>query len=459
MSIKTIHEKEKYIPVKLECDVLVAGGGTAGVVAALAAARNGAKTVLIEHHGSLGGAMINGATALHSFFNIFKAFPGVEKVQLVRGIPQEIVDRMVYAGGSPGHLEMGKGFNYDSFATVFDHEIFKHVIFEMMQEAGVQMLLHSHVVDAIVENNSVQGVIIESKSGREALMAKVVIDTTGDADVAYRAGAICRNMHPDKHGVSMTFGMANVNFKETVKYLEENEMLTQIVYGNKGSKEDNIVRIGFDLKKKEEFARFLESQGMWGPLSSSLHEKDLTYINCTVIRPVDAIDVNEMTRAEILLRKQINEMIKFLKVNIPGFQNAFLSWTPLQLQIRRTRIVECEYDISLEEIVNGVRFNDEIALYGFHDCAPRIVIKNGGAYGIPYRALLPKHIENLLVAGRMITSDWEAHMSTRNTVSCMAQGQAVGTAAAFCIQMNVSPRKIDINLLRENLIRGGVYLG
>lgn len=459
MENKAIVEKEKSTRIKMECDVLVCGGGTAGVVAALSAARNGADTVLLEHHGSLGGAMINGATALHSFFNLYKAFPGIEKLQLVRGIPQEIVDRMVTAGGCFGHLEMGKGFNYDSTATTFDHEIFKYVIFEMLKEAGVKLLLHSHVVDTITEGSKVKGVIIESKSGREAILSKVVIDTTGDGDVAFKAGANCKNMHPDKHGVSMTFGMANVNLKSTAEYLDANEMLTQVVYGNKGSEKDNIIRIGFDLKKKEEFAKFMDAQGMWGPLSSSLHENDLTYINCTIVKPVDAIDVEEMTMAEIQLRGQVVAMVDFFKKNIPGFENAYLSWTPLQLQIRRTRIVECEHDISLDEIVNAVKFEDNIALYGFHDCAPRIMIKNGGAYGIPYRALLPKNIENLLVAGRMITYDWEAHMSTRNTVSCMAQGQAVGAAAALSSKAGIIPRNLDIKLLQGTLVSDGVYLG
>lgn len=116
-----------------------------------------------------------------------------------------------------------------------------------------------------------------------------------------------------------------------------------------------------------------------------------------------------------------------------------------------TRIIECVYDISIDTIVNAERFADEVALYGFHDCAPRIMIKNGGYYGIPYRALLPNKIENLLVAGRLITSNWEAHMSTRNTVSCMAQGQAVGTAAALCCKLNVTPRTLDVVILREQL--------
>ena len=188
MSMQFIDESLKT-PVSYECDVLVAGGGTAGIVAALAAARNGAKTILIDRYGFLGGTLINGAGPLHSFFNLYKAFPGVAKVQVVRGIPQEIVDRMVKAGGSPGHLEQDKGRQLR-----FRHHpdrlgIFKGVIFDMMEEAGVRVLLHVMAVETIREGNRVKGVIIEGKSGREAILAKTVIDTTGDGDVAAKAGA------------------------------------------------------------------------------------------------------------------------------------------------------------------------------------------------------------------------------------------------------------------------------
>ena len=126
--------------------------------------------------------------------------------------------------------------------------------------------------------------------------------------------------------------------------------------------------------------------------------------------------------------------------------------------MRRTRVVECEIDLSIEDVEEARRFEDEVALYGFHDMAPRRVIKDGGHYGIPYRALLPKGVDNLLVAGKLITTDWTAHMSTRNTVSCMAQGQAVGTAAALCARQQVTPRQLDVELLRATLRKDGAFL-
>jgi ribulose 1,5-bisphosphate synthetase/thiazole synthase len=453
-------EEKLRTPVAYECDVLVAGGGTAGVVAALAAARNGAKTILIDRYGFLGGSMINGAGPLHSFFNVYKAFPGVEKVQVVRGIPQEIVDRMVKAGGSPGHLEQDKGGSYDSVITLIDWEIFKGVIFDMMEEAGVRILLHVMAVEAVREagDTRVTGVIIEGKSGREAIRAHVVIDTSGDGDVAAKAGARFIKQHGTAK-VGMPFGMTNVDMSRLVKFLEEHDMVNQLIRADKGSKVDDIIRLGFALQKIPLFKEYMDQTGIWGPLGASLHENNYNYINGTSLPNVDATNTESLSRAEITLRKQVMTLSRMLKEHIPGFENAYLTWTPACVGVRYTRVIECEHDMLLDEIVNGQRFDDEVMLYGFHDMAPRIMIKNGGYYGIPYRAFLPKGVDGLLVAGRLITSSFEAHMSTRNTVSCMAQGQAVGTAAALAAGAGLLPRALDVTVLRETLKRQGVFLG
>jgi len=456
MGIRFIHEV-KETPVRYECDVLVAGGGTAGVVAALAAARTGAKTILVDRYNFLGGTMLNGAGPLHSFFNLYKAFPGAQKVQVVRGLPSEIVERMVAAGGSPGHLEQDKGGSYDSVITIIDWEIFKEVIFDMMEEAGVQVLLHTMVVDAVLEGNTVQGVIIEGKSGREAILAKAVVDTTGDADVAARAGADFIKMHQST-GVGMPFGMHGVDMPRLVEFLEERDMVTQIVRTDKGSETDDVIRLGFNLRKIPLFDEFMKKEGMWGPLGVSRHEGDFSYINSAALRSVDTTDTVTLSLAEMKLRKQVMTLSRMLKEHIPGFEKAYVSWTPASVGVRYTRVVVCEHDMSLEEIVNCARFDDEVMLYGFHDSAPRIMIKDAGYYGIPYRAFLPKAVDGLLVAGRLITSTWEAHMSTRNTVSCMAQGQAVGTAAALAAKAGVTPRAVDVALLRDTLKRDGVFL-
>lgn len=445
-------------PVRYTCDVLVAGGGTAGITAALAAARNGAKTILIDRYGFLGGSMINGAGPLHSFFNLYKAFPGVEKVQVVRGIPQEIIDRMIAAGGSPGHLEQDKGGSYDSVITLIDWEIFKGVIFDMMEEAGVRVLLHVTAAGAVKNGSRVTGLIIEGKSGREAVLAHTVIDATGDGDAAAFAGAKFIKQHGTTK-VGMPFGMTNVDMPRLVQFLEEHDMVNQLIRADKGGKVDDIIRLGFELKKIPLFREYMDQFGIWGPLGASLHENNYNYINGTSLSNVDATDTEALSKAEIALRKQVMTLSRMLKEHIPGFENAYLTWTPVCVGVRYTRVIDCEHDMTLDEIVNCRRFDDEVMLYGFHDCAPRIMIKNGGYYGIPYRAFLPKGVEGLLVAGRLITSVWEAHMSTRNTVSCMAQGQAVGTAAALAAKSGTSPRELDTGLLRETLKKQNVFLG
>ncbi len=331
------------------------------------------------------------------------------------------------------------------------------VAFEMIKEAGVKLLLHTLVTDVVMGVGSVEGVIVESVSGREAILAKAIVDASGNAVVAYKAGVHCTIMSDDG-SVGLPFGMTNVDLKKAVAFLKERDMITQLGYADKGSYRDDIVRIGFSLKMHEAFWEFMEKTTMWGPLTVSRHEDDLSFLNTASVKPINAVDIDAVTEAEVELRRQVMGMAELLKKHIPGFEKAYVSWSCRQLGVRRTRIVDCEHILSLEEIVEGKRFADDIALYGFHDSAPRIMIKDGGPYGIPYRALLPKGVENLLVAGRMITTDFDAHMSTRNTVSCMAQGQAAGTAAALCAKSGVVPRKLDVKKLQDALVRDGVYL-
>ena len=445
-------------PVRYECDVVVAGGGTTGFVAALAAARNGAKVILLERYNFIGGTMINGAGPLHSYFNLYKAFPGVEKIQVVKGIAQEIIDRMVECGGSPGHLEQEIGGDYDSVITIIDWEIFKGVAFDMLEEAGVKVLLHVMAVDVMKEGDAVTGVIIEGKSGREAIATKVLIDTTGDGDCAAKAGAKYIEMHSSTT-IGMPFGMCNVDMPRLLEFLEENDMVNQLIRGKKDIEGDDVIRLGFELKKIPIFKEFMEKTGMWGPLGFSLHGYNYGYINSASLRGIDTTDTVTYSNAEMTMRKQVMTFAAMLKEHIPGFENAYVNWTPVSVGVRYTRVIECGHDMSLDEIVNCARFDDEVMLYGFHDCAPRIMIKNGGYYGIPYRAFIPNGVEGLLVAGRLITSTWDAHMSTRNTVSCMAQGEAVGTAAALSAKQGKAPRDLDVNLLRDTLRAQGVFLG
>ena len=445
------------IPVRQNADVIVAGGGTAGVVAAIASARTGARTLLLEQNGFLGGALLKGAGPLHSFFNLYKAWPDVPKVQVVRGIPSEIVDRLIAVGGCKGHLAQEVGFAYDSVATLIDRGLYKYVAQEMVLEAGAEILFHTSVID-VVDDGERRGLVIHSKGGLEAIMAKTIVDCTGDGDVAALAGAGFANRFDDT-SVGFPFGMANVDIKAAEAFFRENDLITQIVHHEKEPGDDDVVRIGFDLKKIDVFREYMEPRAMWGPLCYAYHRNDMAYINTATVKAVDAIDVAELSRAQIELRRQAHDMAELLKKHIPGYQNAYLSWTADHVGVRRTRIIECDYDLTLDDIVNGARCEDEVALYGFHDMAPKIMIKDGLYYGIPYRALLPRGLDHVLVAGRMITSNFEAHMSSRNTMSCMAQGQAAGTAAALCAREGVATRELAYSKLRETLLAAGVFLG
>lgn len=444
-------------PLRYECDVLVCGGGTAGVVAAVAAARNGASTILVEHNGYVGGTLLNGAGPLHSFFNLYHAYPEAGKHQVVRGIAQELVDRLQARRQSPGHMEQKKGGSYDSVITLIDWEGYKTLALEMLCEAGVKLLLHTDVVRVIKEGSRVDTVIIQGKSGREAIRAKVVVDTTGDADAAAQAGCEVEKRHHTTH-VGMPFSMQNVDMPRLVAYLEENDLITQLVVGREQSEDNQATRLGFNLKKVPQFTEFMEAEGIWGPLGYSLRDGEFTYINGASVRNVDATDTEILTETEVKLRLQVAKLAQMMIEHIPGFEHAYISHTPDKIGVRLTRIVKCEHVLSLEEIVNGTRFEDEVFLYGFHDCAPRITIKDGKWYGFPYRALLPIGVDGLLVAGRCVTREWEAHMSTRNTVSCMAQGQAAGTAAALCAAQGITPRELDTKLLRSTLRQQGVFL-
>lgn len=483
--MKTIHE-EREIPVTYECDVLIAGGGTAGVVAAIASARTGAKTMLVEKENFLGGSLLNGAGPIHSFFNLYQAFPDAKKVQVIRGIPQDIIDRMIRDGGSYGHLEQEVGGDHDSTATLIDRELYKNTANQMVLEEGVHLLLNTWLAGAVCQNGTISHVIIENKSGRQAIAAKVFIDCTGDADLTAYAGGPFKNLSK-QHAVSLPYALANVDLSRVEAFARETKTLFTVVHHDKGSETDDVVRIGFDMakvpgmavkmygtnqsseandtsEKKEEkafdFSKVPKySTFLFGPWGVNYHEKEWGYVNSNLMMGIDSLNAEDLTRAEVDLRACCVRMTKLLQENIPGFEHCYISWTPSFLGVRVSRIVDCEYILSEEDIAEGHRFDDEVALYGYHDYAPRIQIRNGGFYGFPYRSFIPKGMNNLLVAGRLITKDHNAHMSSRNTGGCMVQGHAVGTAAALAAAEDGNVRHVDVEKLKETLRLQGAFLG
>ena len=448
-------EPSRKLPVR-PFDVVVAGAGTGGVVAALAAARQGARTALIERKGYPGGTVVEGGTALHSFYNLWKAFPGVAKRQVVKGIPQEIVDRLVKAGGTSGHAEMTKGFDYDSVCTAIDTEIYKLVTFEMLQEAGVFVFMNTLLAGAIVEGGRIRGAIAESRAGREALFAKAFVDCTAYGDLAAFAGA--EYTEPNDYAVANSIGVANVSVEKYCEFLKAHDALGQYAEGWRSGREGRIVRL--DARGGKVPKEFADAAGKIGMslVITTVHDDYFMFVKLNFKMRVSPTDRDESTRAELELRRRQAKAIELLRKHVPGCERAFVARTSPSLCIRRGRRIVCDYDITHEDVVEGRHFEDDVMAYGFHDSAPRLQIKGGGTYGVPYRALRVAKVDNLLAAGMLITSDQRAHMSTRNTVCCMGQGQGAGTAAALCAAENLGARDLKYATLREALTKGGVYL-
>ena len=452
--INYYEEPLKKLPIR-NFDVVVAGGGTAGAVAAIAAARQGAKTALIEVKGYTGGTVTEGGTALHSFYNLWKAFPGVAKRQVVRGIPAEIIDRLAKVGGTTGHCEMEKGYEYDSVCTAIDTELYKLITMEMLDEAGVFMALNTLIVGAVKEGDHINGVITESRAGREVFRAKCFIDCTGYGDLAAYAGA--EYTEPNDYSVCNSVGIGNVSMDKYYEYLKSNDAVGQLARGMRSGRPDQVIRVGNEsVRLPDGFTQEARDIGM-SMITTSVHDNYLMFIKCNLKLPVSPTDRDSVSKAELTIRKNMAKAVELFRKYVPGCENAFMARTSPKLCIRRGRLITCDYDITHEDVVEGRHFNDDVLVYGFHDMAPSLQIKNGGTYGFPYRALCVKRIDNLLASGMLITSDHRAHMSTRNTVCSMAQGQASGTAAALCSAKNIGTRDLRYNDLYEALKQSGVY--
>lgn len=459
-------EPEKRLPV-LEYDVVVAGAGTGGVMAAIAAARHGAKTMVIELKGYPGGIAGEGGTALHSFYNVWKPYEDVEKKQLVKGLPQEMIDRLMAIGGCSGHAETTAGFDYDGISTGIDTELYKLVTFEMLSDAGVYCMMNTMVTEAIVEEGVVKGVIIENRGGRQVVMAKSFVDATGHGDLSAFAGATYTE--PADYDSANAMGVGGVDVEKYYAYLCDHNAIKDVAYGIRSGQPNKLVRVTggeinsnvTDPSDKRHMPKELLDQskaiGM-SYVTTTVHDDYFMFIKLNHHIGGPSTDMHQVNAAELELRQRQYKALQLFRNTIPGCEKAFIARTSPSFNVRRGRCITCDYDMPLAEILEGTHYEDDVFTYGFHDCAPRLHIKNGGSYGLPYRALCVKGLKNLYAIGMMITSDWSAHMSTRNTVSCMGMGQAAGTAAALCVREGCFVRNLDYNLLRQTLMKDNVYL-
>lgn len=433
-NLPKIVEPKRELSVIGKWDVVVCGGGPSGFIAATASARNGAKTLLIEEHGFLGGMATAALVGPISKFN----FDGN---RIVGGIPLEFILKMEEKGGAITNLPSGN--------IPFDPEIYKHTALQMVKESGAELLLHTRTVNCLVnekDKGTVDYVIVESPSGREAIQAKFIIDATGTGTMASRAGFRCK-LRTDNEGrlqpLSLVFRLGGVDTDNLRVWMDEDG----VKYANVELKE--VLQTAVEKGKLKQFG------GPWTVFGSTIRRGEVS-VNATRFAG-NAIDRKSFTEAEVEMRKDVMKMIEIFRKASSQFANCYLIDTATQAGIRETRMIEGLYTIDLDDILNPKDFPDTVAK-GAHwidihqpQDSKQSATFVGKPYNIPYRTLIPLNSQNLIVAGGSISATKEAFASIRVQAQCMALGQAAGTAAAICTQQNISAASIDVRQLREIL--------
>jgi hypothetical protein len=444
----------------ISADVVVIGGGPAGINAAIASGRGGARTVLVERYGFLGG--MSTAALVYPWMT----FHTSDGKQVIRGIAQEIIDRLMAVNASPGHVRDTVGFT--STITPYNPEVYKVLAMKMLREAGVTLLLHSFVdhVSMNERGDTIQSVQLTSKSGRIDLQAKVFIDTSGDADVAYLSGSPClkgRDGDSATQPMTMKFRMRGVDLAKVKQYMIDHpdEFYRKTPHAELPNLPLSGI-CGFFKHWKEANLPINRDQVLFftGP------NEDEVLVNTTRVQGLDGTNVVDLTTAEELGREQVLLVADFMTRNLPGFEKASISQVGAQIGVRESRRIDGHYALTSEDVVAGSRQDDVIARSGYpidiHDPSGKGVtaawVQGDGAYDIPYRCLLAKKVVNLLAGGRCISTTHEALATTRLTPSCMATGQAAGTAASIAVRHGILPHAIDIKELQHELRQGGAVL-
>lgn len=399
-------------PVFGEYDVVVAGAGPAGVCAAIAAARNGAKTLLIERYGFLGGMWSAGF--------IIPLFDFENKHYIVT----EIVDELKARGGWGGYYDIA-----------FDFEIMKKLLDDMVTQSGAQILFHTFLAGAYCEGEDVKGVFIQNKSGRSLVKAKVVIDCTGDGDIAASAGVpftMGRESDNLCQPVTCMFMLGNIEYMQPHYY----SIRDAVIEASKAC------GIPFEFSYKRPFVLQLPNCKRCVVMWNHVRKKP----------PTDAVAFSE---AELESRKEIHRIFDYIKKNVPMFKDVELIAIAPQTGVRESRHIHGLYTLETDECVHGAQFEDGICDVAFSmdlhlpDKDEQENIHLEAPYQIPYRCLVPVNRNGLLVAGRCISGTYETNGSYRVTGDCMATGQAAGAAAALAVKQNVNVRDVDIHQLRK----------
>lgn len=466
-------ELYRHLELKETYDVIVVGGGPSGFIAAIAAARTGAKTLLVERYGFLGGMATAASLGPISPFHF-----GDE--QVVEGIPQEFVNRLVEAGGSTGHMKCTNPHGSGSYLCFYDHQFYKWIALQMVLEAGVTPLFHSFLGDVIVEHNRVKGIVAVNKSGYQVYHAKVVVDASGDGDVAARAGApFVLGREEDKllQPITMMFDMGNVGASVLKEYmdthLEDFEWASECVAVRpipERLHHDYFVAQGF----KDAISHARDSNELYLGRDTILFlttvHPGVFHFNSTRVVNINGTRVEDLTRGEIDARQQVMSLSSFLIKRVPGFENAYLQNTGIQVGVRESRHILGEYILTGEDVQGGVKHPDVVARGYFpidiHNLKGSAGYYPGqgvwadldDSYDIPYRCLVPRNLDALVVAGRAISATHEAHGSFRTQGGVMAIGQAAGTAAGLSALAEIQPRELNVKTLQDRLLHDGASL-
>ena len=427
----------KTLPQLLETDVVVVGSGSAGSTAAIAAARGGARTVLVERYGFLGGTSTQVLDTFYGFYT-----PGTAPIKVVGGIPDDVVSGLKDFGAAferPNTFGAGTGITYDP-------ELLKVVWERLAQQAGVTLLYHTFCTDVLMDGGRITGLIVDGKQGLSVIRARVVIDCSGDADVCARAGAPFEragDIDPAQT-LSTTFRMVNV---------------------------DTARASGFS--KKELWARMAEAadsgtyrlprrEGSWHPTT----QDGVIHTIMTRVADLDGTDPQQLSLAETEGRAQALEYARFLHDRVPGFERAQLSWLSHPIGVRETRRVHGQYRLTRQDCLEARKFADAIGACGapiedHHSGSDTtwVYLPEGQTYDIPYGTLLPQQVQGLLVAGRCFSATHDAHASCRSMAQTMTMGQAAGTAAALSLQHDTLPHALQVSVLQEKLTELGAKFG
>jgi len=452
--MRHIAEAARTTPVFHETEVLVVGGGPGGLAAALAAARAGARTTLVDRYGCFGGVITQVGVDTIAWYRH-------EATVDLEGIGREFERRAEEFGAATPDVQ--------SESLALDSELFKVVADRLVLEAGVEPLLHCLVTEPVVEDGLVKGVITESKSGRQAILAERVIDATGDADVAFRAEAPCHTRpRGTAMGVTVMFSCSGVDKARFLSHVAESAP----TYGDWGKcwhvetdgKEDGLfspyLQEPFDRARADGLIpkEIRSIGGTWGRLTDT---GEATALNLVVMAGYDCTDVRQLTDAEIEGRRQALLAIEALRHYTPGFERAVLRTFGSTLGTRDSRKIVGRYELTGEDVRGEARFPDSVGIFPeFIDGYGLLILPTTGRYfHVPYGILVPQDVDNLLVAGRCVAGDKISHAATRNQLCCAVTGQAAGAAAAVSLRDGCTTGDLDVGSLQTELRRQGVRLG